>query len=273
MADVNSMWAFYGIRPGPELLPKARAAAQRALAIDDSFAEAHTALAVISLLDWDFGTSEREFLRAIELDPRYALARYWYGFHYLQLLNGRDEEGIEQCRLALEADPLATFPQVMMGLALTMGRRFDEAVPHLERAVSRDPSNFFTHRTAGLHAMLQGRYDEALRSYGRSVKLSGHPWPEAELGMTLVKAGRADEARAVQAGMQRRAETAYVSPLVLSWIPAVLGETDRAIAFLEQALEVRDPTLYVVGHWPPLEPMRGEARFDAIRRRVGLPGV
>jgi tetratricopeptide (TPR) repeat protein len=141
--------AFYGMKPAEELLPKAMEAATKALAIDDESAEAHTALAVTALQSWDFVTAESEFRRAIELDPGYSLARYWYGFHCLQLIHGRVDEGIEQCRLGLEADPLGTLPQAMVGIALTIGGRYDEAAPHLERSVARDPSNFFIHRTVG----------------------------------------------------------------------------------------------------------------------------
>jgi tetratricopeptide (TPR) repeat protein len=271
VADVNSMWAFYGVKPSGEVLPKAKDAATKALAIDDASAEAHTALAVTALQGWDFAAAETGFRRAIELDPRYPLTRYWYGFHVLQLIHGRAEEGIEQCRLGLEADPLGTFPQVMMGIALTVGERYDEAAPHLERAVARDPSNFFTHRTVGMHAMLQGRYDDAIHSFDKSLELSGHPWPEAERGAALAFSGREDEARKVQGKMERRAEVGYLSPFALSMVPAALGQTDRALSHLERGCEVRDPVLYVLGHWPLFKPLRGHPRFESILRRVGLP--
>lgn len=272
VADAHSMIAFYGFNSTAESVPKAKAAAIRALELDPNLAESHTALAIASLQDWDFETARREFERAIELNPRYAPARYWYGLHYLGMTQGRLEDGLEQCRLAVEIDPLSSFPAALLGMTLTISGRPEEGLEVLEPAARRDPQNGVLQRGLGLAHRQAGDLDAGLAHFRRALEITNrHPWAMMEVGTILVMMGRANEAEAYQDELEERAQSQYVSPYAMSEIPSWLGQTDKALDLLEQALEVRDATLYVVRGWLGLHPdVRRHERFRELLARIGL---
>ncbi len=271
LADALSLASYYGFLRPHDTMPKAKAAAERALALDDGLAEAHTALAFARFsFDWDWEGASRSFERALDLNPGYVSARYWHGFH-LMCAENRLEEGVAECRRAVEIDPLATYPSVLLGVTLFGSRRHDDVIEQMRPTVERDPASWVACRTLGLGYLFQPDLDHALPALENAVALAArHPWTLSDLGMAYAHQDRVKEAEAVQQEMLARAEKAFVQPVLLNQIPTALGRPAEALDHLERAYEERDGLLAVLRVWPSLDPLRGEPRFKALVERMGF---
>jgi TolB-like protein/DNA-binding winged helix-turn-helix (wHTH) protein len=249
--------------PPAEALEPMKRNAGRALELDDSLAEGHTAMgACLAFHEWDWAGAEREFKRAIELNPHYSVARAWYGL-YLEDM-GRKEESIAEAMQALTEDPFNIAHNTRLATVLFAAGRHEEALERQRRTLELDTqSQYARNGLAGLLAAA-GRYDGAAEEYRKAGSRPG-------AALASAQAGRPDEARALLAELKTVAKDRYRSPLVPASLHAALGEKDAAFAFLEEAFATRVPALSQIktdGRWKPL---RSDPRYADLLRRMKLP--
>ncbi|MDO8539222.1 MAG: TIR domain-containing protein [Opitutaceae bacterium] len=243
VADTYTLLGFYGYGRPNDVMPKARAAAQRALVIDPDLAEAHCALAFILLCyDWNIPAAQREFRRAIELKPTYVPALYWSSSCSIALNRLNESVAIDEEAVRLE--PLSLFTNTHLGWMLLGSGRAEEAIPRLEHVLALDAHFLIAHWLLGQSYITVGRTDEGIAELETAVKLSDQlPWMVATLGCALAYIGRVEEARAVLADLTRRAEKEYVRAYLFALLHAYLGEEDVTLIWLEKAREERDLSL------------------------------
>jgi tetratricopeptide (TPR) repeat protein len=272
----DSYWSLgassvVGAMPPRQAMPEAKAAALKALEIDGTLAEAHASLAnVLLLYDWDLAASEKEYKRALDLDPDYTAAHHWHSHCLLAL--GRTEESLAESRRALELEPLSLVINVHLGWHYLYARRYDQAIEQFRKALELDPTFPQAQRYAAWAFLQKGRHEEAIANLRAALKgLASQSEVEAELGYALAVAGRRAEARAVLEGLSQPSSGRYVSPYAVALVHAGLGDRDQALAWLDKAYDERSDYMVYLGLEPMLDPLRSDPRFGALVRRVGLP--
>jgi len=252
--------------------PKAREAVERALEIDDTLAEAHASLGYcLADYDWNWTAAEREFKRALELKPGYAVAHHWYGFLFLAAF-GRLDEAIAEMHHALDLDPLSLPVGSNIGLILYLARRYDESLTHFQRNLEMDRSFVYTNWQIGLAYEECGRYRDAIAAFQKAIALSGtSTLPRALLARTYARAGRKNEALTLLDELNELSTQHYVSPYRIAAVYAALGDRDRAFKWLEHAYESRDGWLIWLLVDPVVDSLRSDERFMELLRRMGLP--
>jgi tetratricopeptide (TPR) repeat protein len=275
VAEVYTLLAFLGLRSPKEVMPQAKAAAQHALAIDDSLAEAHTSLGFIHLVyDCDWAAAERELQRAIALNPRYVLARYWYATLCASRL--RLEEGITEDEWAVAVEPMSAFANTHLGWMLLDAGRTARAIEQLEKAIQLDAEFVLAHWLLGCAHASEARHGAALPEFERAVQLSNRlPWMVAALAVEYAETGRTEDARRLLEELRTRASREYVRALHLAMVCAAVGETEEAFVWLETACQERDvslPLLREGGHPASLMvlpvSLRSDPRTRALLRTV-----
>ncbi|MEK7731576.1 MAG: tetratricopeptide repeat protein, partial [Planctomycetota bacterium] len=269
LADAYVLMPEYSSMRTSEAIPKARAAAERALEMDESLAEAHATMALIATsYDWDWPTAEREFERAIALSPNYATAHQWYAEYLLWM--GRHHEAIKEITKAQELDPLSLVISVNVGAFHTHTGDFEQAETWIRKTLELGPDFAVAHAHLGKSLFLQGRFGEAITETREAVRLSNNK-PSATLGYMCAKAGQPEEARKILDELAARSTDAYVAPTHFALVHAGLDERDRMFEWLERAYQERDVLLPLTLIDPLLAPMRSDPRFADLLRRVGLP--
>jgi TolB-like protein/Tfp pilus assembly protein PilF len=260
-----------GSLPPKEAAPKVKEAALTALEIDDTLAEAHASMAETKLrFDWDWAGAEREYRRAIELNPNSAISRHLYS--YFLMCMGRLDEAISEMGVALELDPLALLPNAVLGWYYLLGRRFEEAIVQTERTIELDPNFYLPHFNLGHIYIRQTRYDEAIATLQRARKLdSDNPWVIPALARAYAATGRRGEASELVHELEALSERKYVSPGVLAWLYAGLGQKDEAFEWLETAYEERSWEVVQLRLDTQLDPIRDDPRFKDLLRRMNFP--
>jgi serine/threonine protein kinase/Tfp pilus assembly protein PilF len=272
LADCYCLVSIYGAAPPKAVMPRAKATAQKALEIDDGLAEAHTSLAAALLwFDWDWGASDREFNRAIELNPHYAVAHHWYGSVFLTA-QGRFDEAIASEMRALELEPLSLVINSNLGFICYQAGRFDEAIQRLERTLEMDDNFVYARFHLGLCYAHSGRHDEAVAELERAIKQAGGRGAliQAALGYAYGVAGRRDEALRILAELQAFPMNRDVSPFYLAMIHAGLGDKEQALRWLESACEERYNWVVWLGSEPMFRSLHGAESFTAMLRQIGL---
>ena len=270
LADSYNMLAAYNLSQPRAVLSRAKAAAERALEIDSELAEAHTSLAKVSAdYDWDWPAAEREFKRALELNPNYATAHHWYALHLMAM--GTFEEAAAELKRAQQLDPLSLSINASAGLPFYWSRRYDEAIEQFRRTLELDLGFPLAHVLLGQAYAQKGMYDEAIAELSRASELDPTPRARAILAYTLAVAGRKDEAARILSELEELANQKYVSPYFKALIYTALGEQDRAFEWLEKAYEERSEWLVWLKVDPKLDSLRSAPRFTALVQRVGLP--
>jgi TolB-like protein/Tfp pilus assembly protein PilF len=272
MADSYILLGEYGLLPPKEAFAKAREAATKTLELDDTLGEAHTALATVKGdYDWDFPGAEREFRRAIELNPSYATAHQWYG----ELLSalGRHEEALAEIKRAQQLDPLSLIINEAHGEVLLHAGQDDLAIEQLRKTLEMDPNFAFARFVLGWAYVRKGAFADAIPEFQRATTLSPEiTWNKGGLGHAYARAGRSAEARKLLSELKEHSRRRYVSWWDFAAIYAGLGEKDQAFTCLEKAYEQRDPRLVQwVNVSPSLDPLRSDPRFADLLRRIGLP--
>ena len=270
LSDAHALRIDYRSVPVAQGLEQAKHYARQALAIDDSLAEPHASLAwVLFIYHWQWDEAEREFRRAIELDPHYATAHQWFAF--LLAARGAREEALVESHTAVELDPGSVSIRRSLAWIYYYARRYDRARAHADRAVAMNPNSEETYRVLGLVLALGGDLTEAIRVLEEAVEMpEAGSYTRATLGYVLARAGRADEARAILARLEAEAARDYVSPVALATVCLGLGDIERAIDFTERAFEDRRGWVAYLRVNPIMDPMRGHPRFERLVERSGL---
>jgi tetratricopeptide (TPR) repeat protein len=254
-------------------IPKAVEAAKRAVTLDPSLAEAHAARAMSCLMGtWDKGEAEREFLQALELNPRYAQARSWYAFFYLQYSEGRMAEGMMQAKRALESDPLSSYAHAVHGHTCAFAEKFVEAVQASTRAVELDSESYLARVLHQEVLYFSGKLAESVAAGQLALSMSGrHPWSMVFLALTFSELGKAEEADAVYEEMLGRAGHQYLSPALLALAAAAASREDDVIRHAREAVEIRDPHCqFVFSRYTPWSAdLYADPRFCEIISSMG----
>jgi TolB-like protein/Tfp pilus assembly protein PilF/predicted Ser/Thr protein kinase len=272
-AGIADVWIFrgwYSVLAPKETFPRAKAAVLEALRINENLAQAHASLAHIHFeFDHDWDAARQEYERAIALDPRYALAHHWYG-GFLSAM-GENERALEQAQAARQLDPYASIVVTWVGLRHYFARRYDAAIETYLEALELG-ADF-----APLHWHLGWAYEQteqpvkALAAARKAIAISdGNPLYIAALGHALAKAGKQTEARAVLEQLRQQAATRHVSAYHVAVIHAALGDTDAAFERLDEALAERSPWIGYLRVDPRVDPLRSDARFDALLGKARL---
>ena len=254
-----------------EAIPKAKSAATKALEMDDTLAEAHTSLAYIRLnYDWDWAGAEREFKRAIELDPNYANAHHWYS-HYLMAMS-RPEESLAESKRALEPDQLDLVMNIHLGWHYIYAHQYDLAIAQFRKTLEMDPNYGLTHWYLGQAYALKGMYAEAETELLKAkYLLQQNVAVEADIGYAYAASGKGGEAKKVIDELKQSSKQRYISSYYLALIYTGLGEKDSAFEWLENAYRERSDLLIYLKVDPRLDSLRSDARFAELVRRVRLP--
>jgi serine/threonine-protein kinase len=270
LADSYALDLDYRGAPVVEGMERAKTEARKAIELDETLAEAHTSLGWVTFIyDWDWRAADREFRRAIELNPRYSTARQWYAWYLMAM--GRFDEALGEGRIAVELDTGSVSIRRSLGWLQYYSRQSEAALENLRRALTMDPTAEETHRLLGLVYLQQGRYDDAAAAFREAIANSGNPvLATAGLGHVAARRGRLDEARKVLQNLQERARSQYVSPVPMVGLHVALGDFDSAFEGLERARAERRGWLAYLKIEPMLQPLHGDARFQRLLERMRL---
>ena len=243
----------------------------KALAIDETLADAHAALADFKLgYDWDWPGAEKEFRRAIELDPNQWRAHDARGT-YLQSL-GRFDEAVAERERSRQLDPTSPGAIANVGYPLYYARRFDQALEHYRKALELDPGYSWGHLWIGQVYVQQGKYTDAIAEIKKAIALSdGNVRGIATLGHAYGVAGQRSEALKIIAELEERARQKYVSPYFIALVYVGLGDKDQAFAQLDKAYQERHPYLILIKVEPVFDVLHSDPRFADLVRRIGVP--
>jgi TolB-like protein/Tfp pilus assembly protein PilF len=271
MSAVYSSLGMFDFVPPAEAFPKAKAAAQKALEIDDSLAEAHAVLGWVRLFnEWDWSGAEHTCKRAIELNPNYAWGHAIWS-DWLVVI-GRREEAIAEERLAVELDPLSAALNARLGSKLSLRGDYDRALEQLQKALELDPNVVFTNVTLALTYSRKEMYEEGLATCEKVVSLCGSsPLGRALSSLILARAGKTDEAQKILNELKRYRKLDSWSLMLLAAACCVMGEKTEAFEFLEVAYQQRGSWLVFLGANPTYSNIRTDPRYADLLRRMGLP--
>jgi eukaryotic-like serine/threonine-protein kinase len=258
-----------GGQPPREAYPKAKAAAAKALELDDTLGEAHCTLGFFRLLyDWDFAAAEEEFKRAIELSPNFANAWDGYGFYFKA--TGQSEASIRSCRRAQELEPLSLFITLSLAWAYYFARQYDRAMEQGRKALDMDPNFGFAYWHRGMAYIQQKKFADAVTALRKAINLSGPATTFISyLGYANARMGKHREARQMIAQLERVSKRQYVSSYFIAVIYLGLGDLDRTFEWLEKAYEERSGFMAFINVEPMLDALRSDPRFKALAEKIG----
>jgi adenylate cyclase len=270
IADSYNIMAFWGYLSSGDTIPKAKAAAQKALLIDATLAEALTSLAWISAnYDFDWATAEGEYKRAIALNPGYPTAHNWYSVYFMNM--GRFNEALEENKRAQELDPLSIVTHYVAGEIFRCMSNYDEAIERFQRTIAIEPHFGIGYCYLGLTLSQTGKYKEAVVALQKALELTGHlSWPDGILGYIYALAGERDKAGQIILQMKAQSRDRYIALPSIALIHAGLGETDKAIKLLEKAHEERSSLLLFSKLYREKGALISDARYIALLKRIGL---
>jgi len=257
----------YGILSPEEAFPRAREAATKALALDDSLAEAHTSLAfVLDLYDWDWDGAEQEYKRAIALNPGYATAHHWYAWHLIVV--GRNNEALAELRKAESLDPLSPIISADLADALSVAHLYDEAVQQSRKTLEMHPYFAVAHYQLGQVFAQKHMYDDAIAELQRAIELSGgNAAFNSQLAYAYAISGRSNDAMKTVKDLEARPGRPSSTDSHIALIYVGLGDHDQAISWLNKAHQARfNPSILMR---PAFDPLRSDVRFQDLLRRIG----
>jgi tetratricopeptide (TPR) repeat protein len=271
LADAYGLLAHYGVLGPAEVWTKAASRAASAVMLDDDSAEAHTSLAhVRATQDWDWAGAEREFQRAIGLNPRYATAHHWYAASCLAPL-GRLDEALDEMLIAQSLDPVSSIVARDLAVIHFYRRDFETALEQCDHTIELNPHFAPAYWMLGVIQEQRRDFDESAAAFQRAVYLSPQtPRMHGALGRTFALSGRKALARDVLQKLENYAKERYVSPLEFAWIQFALGDVDLGFRWLTKACEDRSFDLISLKVDPRFDPLRDDERFPPILKRLGL---
>jgi TolB-like protein/DNA-binding winged helix-turn-helix (wHTH) protein/Flp pilus assembly protein TadD len=259
----------YAVMTPKEALPKAKAAANNAIALDNSLGEAHNSLAFcLDGFDWDFKAGEKEFQQALKLNPGYATAHHWYAQH-LALVN-RYDEAIAEMKKAESLDPLSLIIKADLAELLVLAHAYDESIAQSQKAIEMDPNFAMAHNQLAQAYLQKHMLEPAVAQLQTAVQLSnGSPTCVANLGRAYAASGKKSEALQQLDELKSHSSATYSHGTEIATVYAALGDSNQAILWLQKAYEERfNPGVLLR---PGFDPLRPDPRFQDIVRRVGLP--
>jgi TolB-like protein/Flp pilus assembly protein TadD len=273
LADAYALLGFRGGVPSKEALSQAKAAALKAIELDDTLSEPHASLAFIAEThEWDWVTAEREYKRALQLNPDDARAHHWYAGYLMYV--GRFDEGIAEEQRARDLDPLSLpINNALAGRFLVAGR-YDQALSQLQETLEMDSHFAPTHQTLGWAYLNKGRHQEALQEFQQALQLSGDDDKDflVDLGFAYAAIGNRAEAQNILAQLIKLNQQGLVPAGSVAILYGSLGDLDKAFAWMDKAYKERDPELtYIKVPGRRFEPLRYDPRFQDLVRRMGLP--
>ncbi|MEW6730361.1 MAG: protein kinase [Acidobacteriota bacterium] len=272
LADSYVLLANYGGMPPKESIPKAKAAAQQALSIDETLAQAHCSLAhAIAFYDRDWTRAELGYQRAIQLNPNYATAHSWYG-HYL-IAMGRLDAAIARTEKAQELDPLSLILSVGVGWAYFLARRYDQAIQQFSKTIEMDANFVPAHYWLGWTYIFKGMYQEALVTLHKALQLDNDPDTRAALGYAYAAAGDRQAAQEILTELMLPSSQRYISPLDIAALHTALGAYDEAFEWLEKAYKDQSEGLIWLNVTPKFDHLRTDPRFFTLAEKIGLTGM
>jgi TolB-like protein/Tfp pilus assembly protein PilF/tRNA A-37 threonylcarbamoyl transferase component Bud32 len=273
IADYYNWLGVFGIKPFIECAAAAKQAASKAIELDSTSAEAYSALGfAIACHDFDWAVAEAQHRRAIEINPNYATAHHWYGFHLL--MEGRFEEALYQVHQARQLDPLSPSIMQALGWCYYQMRRFDESLATYRSMLESAPEFSYGLVTYAWTLRHTGGMDEAILNAEKALEFSsGGQLFVAGLGAAYAAAGRTKDAEAVLDQLDQMTVHGYVSPYHVALIHLHLGNRDEAIAQLRKGAELRDAWLVWLGVEPQWDPLRGHPEFEALLRQTRNPVI
>ena len=266
LAETYVLYPNYSVASPKESGPQAKAAALRALEIDESIAEAHAALGLYyCIYAWNQPASERELRRAIELKPNYATAHHWLGNGPLLAMN-RFDEAIAEGRRAEELDPLSVIISADEAYNLIFARRYDEAIAQCQRALAVDPNFYYTHYLLGWAYHEKGMYKEAISAFRKSLELNEDPYAKALFIRSLARSGERAEAIKLRDELKSESTRRYIPGYFLAIASIALGERDEAIALLEKDIAERGNSVQMATD-PAMDNLSVDQRFAALVKK------
>jgi tetratricopeptide (TPR) repeat protein len=260
----------YGVLSPQDAFLKARAAATKALALDESLGEAHTSLAfALDLYGWDWEAAETEYKRAINLNPGYATAHHWYAWHLMVM--GRNREGIFELRKAQSLDPLSLIISADLADALCIAHLYDEAVQQGRKTLEMEPNFAVAHYELGQAFEQKHMHDQALTEFQKAIEISGHSGVfDSSLAYVYAVLGRKVDALKIAKDLEAQHDQNPSAEANIALIYVGLGDQNQAMIWLNKGYEARfNPSILLR---PAFDPLRTDARFKELLRRMGLPG-
>jgi tetratricopeptide (TPR) repeat protein len=260
-------WEYGALAPN-EAFPKAKAAAMKALELDDRLGEAHASLALcLKSFDWNWKGAEAELLHAIKISPSYATAHQWYG--WTLIITGRDDEGIAELRKAEALDPLSLIISADLADALVIAHKYEESVRQSRKTIAMDPSFAMAHYQLGQALVQLRNYDAAIPELRLAIELSGgNPLYTSQLGFAYAVSGRRNEVFKILDDLKNESNHNNSNAADIALVYAGLNENDRAFAWLQKAYKERfDPSILVR---PAFDVLHSDPRFQDLLRQLGL---
>ena len=269
LADSYTLLSVFSAASPQDSIPQARAAAKKALELDNTLAEAHASSGrILSGYDYDFEHAIAEFERAIQLNPNYATSYHWISNGPLTA-RGEFDRAIAEGKRAIELDPLSMIDNADLGQVYFYARRYDQAISQVGKAIEIDPHSYLAHYYLGQIYQLQGHLAEAIAEYQKAVELDDDPEALACLGQAQARIGQHDKAQKILLRMTEEAKSRYVSAYSFALMFIALGDKEGAIDALERAYrEGAANDIITIRIDPMLEDLRGQPRFEALAEKI-----
>src|ERR1700730_6908351 len=266
IADVYVLLPLFGGANPADAYPKAKEAANKAVALDPNLAEPHAALGLIgNIFDFDFALSLREFEKAIAFNPNYATAHHWFGNSLLECI-GDFERSIVEVRRALELDPLSIAINVDLGYSYYFAGRYPEGIAQIRKALDLDPNSYYAHYNLGQVLEMSGDLPGAISEYEKAVTLDTDPYPLALLGHA--QALRGNREGALKILQQLAAASRYAPDYSVGLVYLGLGDKKQAMDWFEKSFAQRQPDMNTIRFDPLLKSLHGDARFEALAEKI-----
>jgi TolB-like protein/DNA-binding winged helix-turn-helix (wHTH) protein/Tfp pilus assembly protein PilF len=258
----------YAAMPTKEAMPLAKAASLKAIELDSALSEAHNSLGFcLDGFDWNFASAEKEFQKAIELNPGYATAHHWYAWHLA--LMGKDTEALSEMRKAQNLDPLSLIINADLAELLLIARKYDESIKQSRKTLEMDPDFALAHNQLGLALLQERMTNDAIIEFQKAVQLSdGSPVCTANLARAYAVVGRKSEAQVLLRDLKERSLPTYSNASEIAIVLAALGDKDQAMVWLEKGYQERfNPGVLLR---PGFDDLRHTAKFEDLVHRIGL---
>jgi len=271
LADSYIALTFYNFAAPHETMPKAKESAIKALALDDTLAEAHASLAHILMnYDWNWSAAEKEFKRGIEVPPECATGRSWYAIHCLTA-TGRFEQAVQEMKKALELEPASLVMNTFMGATLYYAGRYDEAIDQCRKTIEMDPNFAVVHWHLGMAYEQKQALDAATEEFKKAIALSGgSPLMKATLVRACAESQKKHEANQMLNELNELSKQQYVSAYEVATIYVALGNNEQAFQLLEKGYAEHSFHLVYLNVSPQFKPIRSDRRFQDLMQRIGL---